>query len=81
MPCYNLFNNCDDKDIDSGKLVKLVTAHWHWNKFSGEVICSNCKAVVGVCFSEATLIQLKDEQLYCYNCGAKMNGGKDNAET
>lgn len=60
------------KEIDSGKLVRPVTAHWHWNKFSGEVRCSNCKATVGVCFAETSLLELKNEQHYCYNCGAKM---------
>lgn len=60
------------KNIDSGKLVQLTTAHWHWNKFSGEVRCSNCNAVVGVCFSETSLMELKNDQHYCYNCGAMM---------
>lgn len=69
------------KDIDSGKLVRPVTAHWHWNKFSGEVRCSNCKATVGVCFAETSLLELKNDQHYCYNCGAKMEEVEDARST
>lgn len=67
------------KEIEAGKLTYVVHSHWLWNKFSGEVRCKNCKALVGTCFSEATFIQLKDEQHYCYNCGSKMeeNGDKN----
>lgn len=60
------------KEIEAGNLTYIVHSHWMWNKYNGEVRCKNCKALIGVCFSETSLNELKNEQHYCYNCGAKM---------
>ena len=73
--CERCTQDCPQRQLvheQSGKLENVVNSHWLWNKFSGEVRCKNCKSVVGVCFSQTTLIQLKNEQRYCYNCGSKM---------
>lgn len=61
------------KEIEAGTPIRPThNSHWLWNKFNGEVRCKNCKSVVGVCFSETSLMELKNDQHYCYNCGAKM---------
>lgn len=60
------------QEIEAGLLVRPTYGHWLWNKFSGEVRCKNCKALVGVCFSELSLNMLVKDNNYCYNCGAKM---------
>lgn len=58
--------------LDNQNHNKTVLARWLWNKLSWEVRCSNCKATVGVCFTDTALAELKRVECYCYNCGATM---------
>lgn len=60
------------KDIEAGKLVPVVEAYWLWNIMSENVFCSKCNAYGGVCSSMESFDAFRDEQHYCYNCGAKM---------
>lgn len=49
--------------------------HGRWlHKDNGEVRCSNCNALLGV---GANLSEIVEDVFYCYNCGAKMDGDKN----
>lgn len=49
--------------------------HGRWlHKDNGEVRCSNCNAFVG---SWSKSIRNSGRCFYCYNCGAKMDGDKN----
>lgn len=55
--------------------VPVVHGKWEWNANNGYYYCSNCKTVSP---REDQDGEYCDCPNYCPNCGAKMDGGKDN---
>lgn len=60
------------KEIEAGKLVRVVQAYWLWNQLSDTVRCSHCNSLSGVVSSKEAFDDFCSEQHYCYNCGSKM---------
>ena len=48
--------------------------HGQWNKAEdGIVSCSECGRTVAIVFDEKAYQEVKNENHYCYHCGARMN--------
>lgn len=56
----------DDCDVE---FVPVVHGRW-MQRANGEVYCSHCNCNVGV----GNLSDVTEEENYCYNCGARMDG-------
>lgn len=73
--------DCCEVDIDlideipAADVVPVVHGRWIHLK-NGEVHCSVCNALTCV---GSDLAEMTKDIFYCYNCGAKMDGGADHA--
>ena len=56
--------------IKHGRWIEYPAAHYHK--------CSECKCIVP--YAKAMLINGRRRYNYCPHCGAKMDGGKDDAQ-
>lgn len=56
----------DEPAVDA---VPVVRGRW-MQRANGEVYCSHCNCTVGV----GNLDDVTEEEYYCYNCGARMDG-------
>lgn len=61
------------KAFPAADVVPVVHGHWIHLK-NGEVHCSVCNALTCV---GSDLSEMTKDIFYCYNCGAKMDGGAD----
>ena len=63
------------KDAEVIDATPVVHGRWEWNINNGFYYCSKCQAVSP---REDQDGEYCDCPNYCHNCGAKMDGGKDN---
>ena len=61
--------------IQTADVAPVVHARWVKDE-DGEWSCTNCREAVAICDSGRERTYRKP---YCPNCGAKMDGGDDNA--
>ena len=67
-------------DIENAPTVEAMPVmHGRWEQdVDGDWYCTNCDEVVAICDSGKNRTYRK---LYCPNCGAKMDGVKNNAKS
>ena len=57
--------------------------HGEWVAKNGRIVCDHCEALIAVCPNRYVLEEnmkfFKENEKFCYNCGAKMDGGKNDA--
>lgn len=61
----------DEPTVDA---AEVVHGEWIWH-MGKRAKCSRCGSGLE-CKSEMMFALLKEAEHYCYNCGAKMDGGK-----
>ena len=61
--------------LPAADVVPVVHCEWE-QRPNGEVVCSRCGALVAVGNGDA-LKEAQEGQHFCFNCGAKMDGGAD----
>ena len=57
--------------------VEVVHASWIYTE-DGETRCSNCEIRIPEMYSNADTV-IKSECRFCHHCGAKMDGGNEDA--
>ena len=62
--------------LNSADVAPVVHGEWE-QRPNGEVVCSRCGALVAVGNGDA-LKEAQESQHFCFNCGAKMDGGAGN---
>lgn len=73
-------------DAPTVDAVPVVHGHWicEWDQESGTttITCSQCKCnrVMKGCYVSTDGTALWDEENYCPDCGAKMDGGADHED-
>jgi len=58
-------------DVQEGRVVPVV--HGRWVKDGDFLICLNCESEINIKNS----LGVENRKNYCPNCGAKMDGGKE----
>lgn len=61
--------------LPAADVASVVHGEWE-QRPNGEVVCSRCGALVAVGNGDA-LKEAQESQHFCFNCGAKMDGGAD----
>ena len=61
--------------LPAADVAPVVHGEWE-QRPNGEVVCSRCGALVAVGNGDA-LKEAQESQHFCFNCGAKMDGGAD----
>ena len=71
--CYAYARVLDDiGDAPVADVSEIKHGRWQWEA-NGEIRCSHCNSLIGVAFSGYPFELTKQENIYCYNCGARMD--------